>query len=47
MNLTVRGGKKVVKATLNVRTGIIEILWFGIPYTKKFLRIGEEYLFIG
>ena len=28
-------------------TGIMEILWFGMPYIKKSLKIGEEYLFIG
>ena len=26
-------------------TGIMEILWFGMPYIKKSLKIGEEYLF--
>lgn len=46
VNLTVRSGKKVVKAMVNVGTGMMEILWFGMPYTKKSLRIGEEYLFI-
>ena len=47
MNLTVRSGKKVVKAMVSDGTGIMEILWFGMPYIKKSLRIGEEYLFIG
>ena len=47
VNLTVRSGKKVVKAMVSDGTGIIEILWFGMPYIKKSLRIGEEYLFIG
>ncbi|MHB9305627.1 ATP-dependent DNA helicase RecG [Fusobacterium polymorphum] len=47
VNLTVRSGKKVVKAMVTDGTGIMEILWFGMPYIKKSLRIGEEYLFIG
>ena len=47
VNLTVRNGKKIVKAMVSDGTGIMEILWFGMPYIKKSLRIGEEYLFIG
>lgn len=47
VNLTVRSGKKIVKAMITDGTGIMEILWFGMPYIKKSLRIGEEYLFIG
>ena len=47
VNLTVRSGKKVVKAMVSDGTGIMEILWFGMPYIKKSLKIGEEYLFIG
>lgn len=47
VNLTVRNGKKIVKAMVSDGTGIMEIPWFGMPYIKKSLRIGEEYLFIG
>ena len=47
VNLTVRSGKKVVKAMVSDGTGIMEILWFGMPYIKKSLRVGEEYIFIG
>ena len=47
VNLTVRSGKKIVKAMVTDGTGIMEILWFGMPYIKKSLNIGEEYLFIG
>ena len=47
VNLTVRSGKKIVKAMVSDGTGIMEILWFGMPYIKKSLKIGEEYLFIG
>ncbi|OFL31182.1 ATP-dependent DNA helicase RecG [Fusobacterium sp. HMSC064B12] len=47
VNLTVRSGKKIVKAMVTDGTGIMEILWFGMPYIKKSLKIGEEYLFIG
>lgn len=47
VNLTVKSGKKIVKAMVTDGTGIMEILWFGMPYIKKSLKIGEEYLFIG
>ena len=47
VNMTVRTGKKIVKAFVNDGTGLMEILWFGMPYIKKSLKIGEEYLFIG
>ena len=47
VNLTVRSGKKIVKAMVSDGTGMMEILWFGMPYIKKSLKIGEEYLFIG
>ena len=47
VNLTVRSGKKIVQAMVSDGTGIMEILWFGMPYIKKSLKIGEEYLFIG
>ena len=47
VNLTVRSGKKIVKAMVTDGTGIMEILWFGMPYIKRSLKIGEEYLFIG
>ena len=47
VNLTVRSVKKIVKAMVSDGTGMMEILWFGMPYIKKSLKIGEEYLFIG
>ena len=47
VNLTVRSGKKIVKAMVSDGTGMMEILWFGMPYIKKSLKIGEKYLFIG
>ena len=47
INLTVRSGKKIVKAMVSDGTGLMEILWFGMPYIKKSLKIGEEYLLIG
>ena len=47
VNLTVRSGKKIVKVMVTDGTGIMEILWFGMPYIKKSLRVGEEYIFIG
>lgn len=47
VNLIVRSGKKIVKVMVIDGIGIMEILWFGMFYIKKFLKIGEEYLFIG
>lgn len=40
-------GVKMVKATATDGTGIIEIVWFQIPYLRKTLKLGEEYIFIG
>lgn len=38
---------KMVKATATDGTGIIEIVWFQMPYLRKTLKLGEEYIFIG
>lgn len=40
-------GIKMVKATATDGTGIIEIVWFQMPYLRKTLKLGEEYIFIG
>lgn len=42
-----RSGLKMVKATATDGTGIIELVWFQMPYLRKSLKIGEEYIFIG
>lgn len=42
-----RSGLKMVKATATDGTGVIELVWFQMPYLKKSLKIGEEYIFIG
>lgn len=42
-----RSGLKMVKATATDNTGIIELVWFQMPYLRKTLKIGEEYIFIG
>lgn len=42
-----RSGLKMVKATATDGTGIIEIVWFQMPYLRKTLKLGEEYIFIG
>lgn len=42
-----RSGLKMVKATVSDGTGIIEIVWFQMPYLRKSLKINEEYIFIG
>ena len=40
-------GVKMVKATATDGTGIIEIVWFQMPYLRKTLKLGEEDIFIG
>ena len=47
LNMPNRSGKKIVKAMVSDGTGIMEILWFGMPYISKSLKVGEEYIFIG
>ncbi len=42
-----RSGKRMTKATVNDGSGFIEILWFGMPYLQKSLKLQEEYIFIG
>lgn len=42
-----RLGKTAVSARISDGSGIMEIYWFGMPYLKKTLKIGEEYIFIG
>lgn len=40
-------GKTAVSAKVTDGSGILEIYWFGMPYLKRTLKIGEEYIFIG
>ena len=47
LNMPNRSGKKIVKAMITDGTGIMEVLWFGMPYINKSLKVGEEYIFIG
>ena len=47
LNMPNRSGKKIVKAIITDGTGIMEVLWFGMPYISKSLKVGEEYIFIG
>lgn len=42
-----RSGLKTVKTTATDGTGVIEVIWFQMPYLRKSLKIGEEYIFIG
>ncbi|MGY0394197.1 ATP-dependent DNA helicase RecG [Fusobacterium sp. SYSU M8A802] len=42
-----RSGLKMVKTTATDGTGVIEVIWFQMPYLRKSLKIGEEYIFIG
>ncbi len=46
-NLGIRNGRKMVKANVTDGSGIVEIIWFGMPYIRKNLKVGEEYIFIG
>ncbi|MCQ9628453.1 ATP-dependent DNA helicase RecG [Cetobacterium somerae] len=42
-----RTGMKMIKATVNDGTGVLEVVWFQRPYLRNSLKIGEEYIFIG
>lgn len=42
-----RSGLKMVKATATDGSGMIDLVWFQMPYLRKTLKIGEEYIFIG
>lgn len=42
-----KSGLKMVKATATDGTGILDIVWFQMPYLRKSLKPGEEYIFIG
>lgn len=42
-----RSGLKMIRARVTDGTGILEVVWFQMPYLKKTLRLGEEYIFIG
>lgn len=42
-----RTGVKMVKATATDGSGMIDLVWFQMPYLRKTLKIGEEYIFIG
>ena len=40
-----RSGLKMVKATATDGSGIIELVWFQMPYLRKTLKIGEDIYF--
>ncbi len=40
-------GRKMTKATATDGSGFLEIVWFGMPYLKKSLKLQEEYIFVG
>lgn len=42
-----RSGVKMVKATATDGSGMLDIVWFQMPYLRKTLKPGEEYIFIG
>ncbi|MGL6168135.1 MAG: ATP-dependent DNA helicase RecG, partial [Fusobacteriaceae bacterium] len=39
--------KKIVKARVADKTGVLELTWFSAPYVAKSLKLGSEYYFIG
>lgn len=40
-------GRKMTKATATDGSGFLEIVWFGMPYLQKSLKLQEEYIFVG
>ena len=38
---------KMTKARATDGTGVIDVVWFQMPYLAKSLKIGEEYILIG
>ncbi len=42
-----RNRKVMIKAKISDGTGFLEVLWFQMPYIKKSLKMGDEYIFIG
>ena len=42
-----KSGVKMVKATVTDGSGMLDIVWFQMPYLRKTLKPGEEYIFIG
>ena len=46
-NRKTRTRKTMTVARITDGTGVLDIVWFQMPYLKKTLQIGEEYIFIG
>jgi len=42
-----RSGLKMVKAVASDGTGVLDLVWFQMPYLRKSLKTNEEYVFIG
>lgn len=45
--LPIRKGKRMVKATATDGTGLLELVWFSMPYLQKSLKLQEEYIVVG
>ncbi|WP_321329244.1 ATP-dependent DNA helicase RecG [uncultured Ilyobacter sp.] len=45
--LRTRTRKTMIRAKVSDGTGFLELVWFQMPYLKKSLKMGEEYIFIG
>ena len=41
------GSLKMTKARATDGTGVIDVVWFQMPYLAKSLKIGEDYILIG
>ncbi len=39
--------KNITRARVADSSGFLEVVWFNMPYLKKTLKVGEEYIFIG
>lgn len=46
-NIRTRTRKTMFRARVGDDTGFLELVWFQMPYLKKVLEVGKEYVFIG
>ncbi len=46
-NIRTRTRKTMFRARVGDDTGFLDLVWFQMPYLKKVLEVGKEYIFIG
>ncbi len=46
-NIRTRTRKTMFRARVGDDTGFLDLVWFQMPYLKKVLEVGKEYVFIG